>query len=96
LFCGAGVWEHRDEYLGEIRNGRRLGVGPEPDDRAINSRMTCADFSVGELVLVWHYGVWWHATIKYIAHRRGTVTIRWPDRTEAPGYQPRLVRKVGA
>ena len=104
-----GVWERRDEYLGAIRNGRRLGVGPEPDNRHVDTRNTIEDFKVdsvlgwrrvihfvqvGELVLVWHWGIWWHATIHYIARSKGTLTIKWPDKSHAAGYLPRLVRKL--
>ena len=49
---------------------------------------------VGELVLVWHWGIWWHATIGYIARTKGTISIRWPDKTIAAGYPPRLIRKL--
>lgn len=106
-----GVWERRDEFLGVVRNGRRLGVGPEPDNRHVDTRNTVDDFKVcclttprahplpsgaqiGELVLVWHWGIWWHATIGYIARTRGTVTIKWPDKSHAAGYLPRLIRKL--
>ena len=85
-----GVWEHRDEYLGRIHKGRRLGIGPEPDNRHINTGNTVDDFQVhandwfdlhwlssqkGDLVLVWHWSVWWHAIVKYVARRKGTLTI---------------------
>lgn len=42
-----GVWERRDEYLGSVRHGQRLGIGPEPDNRHIDSRLTINDFRVG-------------------------------------------------
>jgi hypothetical protein len=41
-----GVWERRDEYLGAVRRGQRLGVGPEPDNRHVDSRLTIEDFKV--------------------------------------------------
>ena len=41
-----GVWERRDEYLGAVRRGQRLGVGPEPDSRHVDSRLTIEDFKV--------------------------------------------------
>jgi hypothetical protein len=106
-----GVWEHRDEYLGRIHKGRRLGIGPEPDNRHINTGNTVDDFQVhandwfdlhwlssqkGDLVLVWHWSVWWHAIVKYVARRKGTLTIAWPDRKVASGFLPRCVKKVPA
>ena len=44
-----GIWEKRDEYLGRIYKGRRMGIGPEPDNRHINTGNTINDFSVKRL-----------------------------------------------
>ena len=44
-----GIWEKRDEYLGRIYRGRRMGIGPEPDNRHINTGNTINDFAVKRL-----------------------------------------------
>jgi hypothetical protein len=74
-------------------SGVARGRGPEPSNAAINSGCTVNDFTIGDHVYVWWWGKWWEATVKDIAYRVGTITIRWKwSKKSVAGYLPRLLR----
>src|SRR5947208_2073357 len=77
-----------------ITNSKASGLGPEPDDRIIDTGMRSTDFAVGEKVMVWWWGKWWDATIQYIAKTKNTVSVRWNfDNKVTANYKAKLVKK---
>lgn len=75
-----------------IRDGRAVGRGAEPSDHNINTGKTSGDFKAKDRVIVWWWGKWWHATVKYVYKRTNDVSVRFRwSKVETPHYKPRLV-----
>jgi len=69
------------------------GVGDEPSNNTVNTGFTKANFKVGQNVLVWWWGLWWHATVFEKPVRAPTLTIRWDwSGNKQRAYLPRLIR----
>lgn len=74
-------------------HGELRGPGREPSQAAVDTGCRCEDLRLGQAVLVWWWGLWWHAKIHYIRRRDQRVTIRWTrDNSVSPDYPVRLVR----
>jgi hypothetical protein len=54
--------------------GRRL---PPPIDADVNSGFYKSDFFIGQKVLVWYWGLWWHAKVIGIPKTKDCLTIRY-------------------
>ena len=80
----------------DIVDGRPVGPGPEPDAKSVNTRCDSRDFHVGQRVLVWWWGLWWFATIRYVSSEsRNYVNLRWEwSAGISLHYKPRLVRPL--
>ncbi len=75
-----------------VEDGVARGLGPEPNDAAIDSGHTIEDFAKGDRVLVWWWGLYWTARVHYVATRSRTLSIRWDyDHSVTNAYAPRLV-----
>lgn len=75
-----------------IRDGRAVGRGVEPSDADINTGKTSADFKPKDRVIVWWWGKWWHAIIRYVYKRTNDVAVRFRwSKTETTHYKPRLI-----
>jgi len=67
------------------------GKGLEPDNDDVDSGCQAADFRVGQKVFAWFWGLWYRATVHYIA-KRGTLHLRWAwSHQVTTNYLPRLV-----
>ena len=77
---------HND--TGGVR-GRKL---PAPSDADVDSGCYKSDFHVGQTVLVWYWGLWWHAKIVNIPKTKNCLTIKyaWSGK-HFYGVPPRLV-----
>lgn len=50
--------------------------------------------NAGDEVLVWWWGIWWRALVRYVAHRKQTLTVQWMwSKKTTSNYLPRLVQK---
>jgi hypothetical protein len=82
-----------DIVLGQ--DGKSSGRGPEPSSDGIHTGHLASNFSKGEKVLVWWWGLWWHAVVQYVSTRNNTVCVRWGwDHSVSSGYPAKLVSKI--
>jgi hypothetical protein len=73
-------------------DGNAVGRGVEPSAHAIHLGSSWGDFSVGDRVYGWWWGLLWPAVIHHKNMVERTLTLRWTAfKKKTPGYPPQLV-----
>jgi len=87
------IGTHRD--IRRLDDGKLVGPGEEPSNRAINTGFAATDFQKGDSVLIWWWSLWWKGVVQYVARRDASLTVRfeWSNQV-CTGYAPRLVWKA--
>lgn len=90
---GLSIGRSTDQVIGD--DGVARGLGPCPDSRSVNTRCTWNQFSAGDRILAWWWGLWWRGTISYKRIRDKTLDLKFDhEQVVTTHYSPRFIRPI--